>query len=168
MTAVITDPNGVVAAAPGAPDPADVELVLGLQLVLSRLVRQLRRASAGRVSVSGMSALATLATVGGTAGLRSSDLASAENVSAPTMTRIVDHLVIQGLARRSANPEDGRSSLVQITSDGRQVVEAVRDDRGRYLLARIAGLDTAQLRTLTEALPVLALLAEPTAPRPAG
>lgn len=168
-SAAATDPVGADASDPG--DPGAVELVLALQLVLGRLVRQLRRASPGQVGVSGVSALWTLVNIGGAAGLRSSDLASAENVSAPTMTRVVDHLVAQGLARRSANPEDGRSSLVQVTGDGRLVLEAVRDDRGRYLLGRVATLDAAQLRTLTDALPVLGRLAEPAGPAgspPAG
>lgn len=168
MTALIEEPAAADPSAPEASDPADTELVLGLQLVLGRLVRQLRRANPGQVSVSGMSALSTLANAGGALGLRSSDLAAAENVSAPTMTRVVDHLVTQGLAQRSANPDDGRSSLVQLTSQGRGVLEAVRDDRGRYLLARVATLDASQLRILNEALPVLAFLAEPPVPDPTG
>jgi len=152
-------------AATGHRTPAaEVELVLGLQRVLSRLVRQLRRSNSGRVGVSGMSALWTLTAPEHAGGLRCSDLAAAENVSGPTMTRIVDHLTAEGLVRRTANPQDGRSSLVQLTGEGQDVLAAVRDDRSRYLLDRLATLDPEQVHALTAALPVLAQLAEPAAP----
>jgi DNA-binding MarR family transcriptional regulator len=140
---------------------ADVELVLGLQLVLGRLVRQLRRSGSGRVGVSGMSALSALAAAERAGGLRCSDLAAVEGVSAPTMSRIIDSLTTDGLVRRAANPQDGRSSLVQLTAEGHAVLAAVRDDRGRYLLSRLGTLDGDQLRVLSDALPVLAQLAEP-------
>lgn len=143
------------------PDPGRVELVLGLQRVLGRLVRQLRRSSTGSVGVSGMSALWTLSAVEHADGLRCSDLAAAENVSGPTMTRIVDHLTAAGLVRRAANPQDGRSSLVRLTAGGHDVLAAVRDDRSRYLLDQLGTLDAEQVRALTAALPVLAQLAEP-------
>lgn len=158
-------------SATAAPPIADeVELVVDLQLVLGRLVRRLRRSSPGPAGVAGMSALASLAASGGGgddgdpgadggAGMRLSDLAAVENVSAPTMTRIIDHLAEQGLVRRVPNPADGRSSLVRVTGAGTGVLAAVRDERGRQLLRGVRGLDAESLEALRSALPALALLA---------
>lgn len=154
-------------AAPPIPIPDEVELVLDLQLVLGRLVRRLRRSSGGQAGVSGTSALAALTAADAGVpghGMRLSDLAAVENVSAPTMTRIVDHLVDQGLVRRMPNPADGRSSLIGVTGAGQDVLAAVRDERGRRLLERVQRLDPGSVAALRAALPALALLADGDAP----
>lgn len=142
----------------------DVELVLDLQLVLGRLVRRLRRSTPNPAGVAGMSALSALAAPGAPdSGLRLSDLAAVEGVSAPTMTRVVDHLTEQGLVRRVPNPADGRSSLVTVSESGREMLAAVRDERGRRLLENVRGLDAASTRALRAAIPALARLADDTA-----
>lgn len=153
-----------MSAAPGLvqkPETAaHVELAIGLQLAVGRLVRHLRRTTAESAGVTGLSALATLGADGRGAGMRCSDLAAAENVSAPTMTRIVDHLAGLGLAQRVANPDDGRSSLVRLTDTGFQTLAAIRDERGRRLLSRLDRFTPDQIATLHDALPLLGMLAE--------
>lgn len=146
--------------APKLDTAAQVELAIGLQLAVGRLVRHLRRTTPEGAGVTGLSALATLGADGRGAGMRCSDLAAAENVSAPTMTRIVDHLAGLGLAQRVANPDDGRSSLVRLTDAGVQTLAAIRDERGRRLLSRLDRLTPDQLATLRDALPLLGMLAE--------
>src|SRR5215217_7620185 len=57
------------------------------------------------------------------------ELADAERVTAPTMTRIVDGLERDGLARREPHPEDGRSVRVVLTERGREVFARARQRR---------------------------------------
>src|SRR6478736_3892596 len=48
-------------------------------------------------------------------------LAEAEQVTSPTMTRIVDGLELASLAERRPHPQDGRSTIVRATKQGRRV-----------------------------------------------
>jgi DNA-binding MarR family transcriptional regulator len=50
-------------------------------------------------------------------------------VSAATAGRVINRLVKDGLAERSADPEDRRSVLATLTDKGQVVVEAVLDRR---------------------------------------
>jgi DNA-binding MarR family transcriptional regulator len=56
-------------------------------------------------------------------------LAEAEQVTSPTMTRIVDGLERSGLAERRPHPDDGRARLVRATGKGRRVMERGRQRR---------------------------------------
>src|ERR687892_2039876 len=47
------------------------------------------------------------------------ELAAAEQVTSPTMTRIVDGLERAGLAERHPHPDDGRATLVRASRKGR-------------------------------------------------
>ena len=53
------------------------------------------------------------------------EIASHTALPAPTATRIVDRLVTQRLAYRSADPLDRRRVLVHLGAEGRSVVESV-------------------------------------------
>src|SRR5262250_1499425 len=54
------------------------------------------------------------------------DLAAAEQVHPPTMSRIVDALEAAGLARRRSNQEDRRAVLIEATARGSAVLRAGR------------------------------------------
>ncbi|MHC4217352.1 MAG: MarR family winged helix-turn-helix transcriptional regulator [Planctomycetota bacterium] len=55
-----------------------------------------------------------------------SELAGRMFLEVSSMTRIVDHLVTNGLARRSADPHDRRVCRVQITPKGRSRTTRIR------------------------------------------
>src|SRR4051812_33169237 len=57
------------------------------------------------------------------------ELADAEQVTSPTMTRIVDGLERAALAERRPHPGDGRATLVRATAKGRRVMERGRRRR---------------------------------------
>jgi DNA-binding MarR family transcriptional regulator len=57
--------------------------------------------------------------------VRPSVLARRTGVAAATLYDYVERLVDDGLVRRSANPEDGRSFLIETTDAGRERVVAV-------------------------------------------
>jgi DNA-binding MarR family transcriptional regulator len=64
-------------------------------------------------------------------------LAEAEGVAGPTMTRIVDGLVRDGLAERRPHPRDGRATDIAATSRGERLT---RDAARRRIEAITAGL----------------------------
>ena len=86
------------------------------------------------------------------------DLAALEQVKPPTMSRIVQALVEQGLAERTASQSDRRSVQVAVTAKGRQLLLAGRDRRVRALAKRLATLDRRDLETLRRAAALLSEL----------
>lgn len=64
------------------------------------------------------------------------EIASHTALPAPTATRIVDRLVSQRLAYRSADPLDRRRVLVHLGAEGRSVVESVCHRVQRLLTPR--------------------------------
>ena len=91
---------------------------LGSELVVqaARLVRAVRRALE---QPTGVRALSLLDEQGPST---VTQLAHADRCSQPTMTGTVNALVEHGWARRTPHPDDARSSLVELTDAGREVL----------------------------------------------
>ena len=77
-----------------------------------------------------------------------SELAAAEQVRSPTMTRLVDGLQREGLVTREPNPEDARSVLVRATPTGRLVLSRGRARRVEDLVARLTALSPEELAAM--------------------
>jgi DNA-binding MarR family transcriptional regulator len=122
-----------------------------------RLARRLRQHAPGNISQSQLSALATLVRDGA---MTLGDLAAAERVQPPTITRMVDALAAAGLAARRQGSEDRRIVHVEATREGRALVEAVRRRRDTYLAQRLNALDTEDLALLARAAELLERLCE--------
>ncbi len=131
------------------------ELANRLFLSVARLIRRMRIGDPTELGPGSISALATIVSEGP---LRLGDLAAAEGVRAPTMSRIVDALVAEGYAERVPDPADGRACLVRSTSGGAEVITGTRTARSGRLIERMAALDPAQLDALYAALPALEAL----------
>jgi DNA-binding MarR family transcriptional regulator len=103
------------------------------------LLRRLRRED----TESGLSAprLSALSVIVFGGPLTLGELANAEQVRPPTMTRLVSALENNGLVTRETDPEDGRLTRIRATQKGRALLF-----RGRA--RRVAAL-TAELRALT-------------------
>jgi DNA-binding MarR family transcriptional regulator len=82
-------------------------------------------------------------------------LAQAEQVSAPTMTRLVVGLERDGLVRRDDDPDDGRVVWLQATAKGTRILHEGRRRRVEALAADLATLDQAERDTLAEAADIL-------------
>ena len=82
-------------------------------------------------------------------------LAAAEQVSAPTMSRIVDALARAGLVTRKSDPDNRRRVVVAATETGRALLEAGRERRVRALEARLARLADSERRALARAAEIL-------------
>ncbi|HEX6161013.1 MAG TPA: MarR family transcriptional regulator [Thermoanaerobaculia bacterium] len=104
------------------------------------LLRQLRREddsigiSAPRLSALSVVVFAGPVTLG--------QLASAEQVKPPTMTRIVTGLEKEGLVERRDDAKDGRLTQIHATNKGRKVLAAGRARRVETLAAAVRSLDT--------------------------
>jgi MarR family transcriptional regulator, organic hydroperoxide resistance regulator len=86
-------------------------------------------------------------------GCRVQDLAAELGVSAGRASKLADRLTAVGCCRRLPNPDDRRSSLVQLTPTGRQWLTQARraaDEELERLLAPV--LSTAQIRELAATL----------------
>ncbi len=79
------------------------------------------------------------------------DLASAEGVAGPTMTRIVDGLIAEGLAERQPHPTDGRAVTVVATHAGETLMRAAQQRRIDAIAAALATLPADQRRRLVAA-----------------
>ncbi len=146
---------------PAPPAPTDTEVAARLRLAITRLHRRLRQHSAGGLTQSQASALASIDQLGSpTLG----ELAARESVRPPSMTRVVGVLEEIGYVSRRSDPEDGRVARVALTPKGESVLRRSRSRKTAYLAAqlhRMAPEDRRELADLTVILERLASLEEP-------
>lgn len=83
------------------------------------------------------------------------DLARAEQVAGPTMTRIVDGLAALGLAVREQDPEDRRAVRVVPTEQGNALMMRARERRVEVIAEAVSGLTASERRLLADAAPLL-------------
>jgi DNA-binding MarR family transcriptional regulator len=133
------------------------ELAARLRLAVGRLQRRMARNAVEGLTPSQLSALAVIEQTGP---VRVTEVAAKEGVAPPSMTRIIGSLDSLGLLDRSADPADGRASLLVPSEAGVQLMQRVRGGRTAYLARRLATLDADALAALTAAVPVLEALAE--------
>jgi DNA-binding MarR family transcriptional regulator len=84
-----------------------------------------------------------------------SDLAEAEQVRPPTMSRIVEALVREGLVRREANREDRRSVIISSTDKGTKIIYEGRSRREKRLIKLLSHLDDEEIKCLGNASRIL-------------
>jgi DNA-binding MarR family transcriptional regulator len=78
-------------------------------------------------------------------------LARAEQVSPPTMSRLVSALERDGLAARERHADDGRAVVVHATPDGRSILERGRERRIAEVAELLASVGADELAVLDEA-----------------
>ncbi len=123
-----------------------------LRFVLTRLARALRRESHSKLSASQVSALAALEELGP---MRISALATNESMDPSVATRIVASLEGLGLVERTADPEDRRASLVDLSVVGRRELGDLWSERTHELSVRLDRLSDTDRRAIEAAIPVL-------------
>ena len=129
------------------PDPADVADRIHSAAI--RLLRYVRRADvAAGISAPQLSALSVLVFSGPQT---MTQLASAEQVRLPTISRLVTDLESNKLVVRRADPDDRRVSRVFPTKKGRTVLEESRKRRLARLVEALSRLSKTQLATLASA-----------------
>jgi DNA-binding MarR family transcriptional regulator len=144
----------IIAADERVPVP---ELASRLRWAVSRLYRRFRQLAPTDLTPT---RLAALATVDRTGPLSMGELARAERVSAPTMTRIVDCLERDGLVTRLADARDRRVARIQVSEQGSRLLGGTRTKVDHYLVDGLAELDREQLELLAWAVALIEALAE--------
>ena len=95
---------------------------------------------------------------------RIGDLADAEQVEPPTMTRLVDGMERDGYVIRSPDPEDRRAVVVRATAKGSRALKQGRSQRVEALAGQLRSLSAEQLSMLAEGVDVLELVVSPKDP----
>jgi DNA-binding MarR family transcriptional regulator len=124
---------------------AETEMASRLRLAVTRLHRRLRQHSAGGLTQSQASALASVSQLGSpTLGA----LAARESVQPPSMTRIVGALEEMGYVVRVVDPADRRVARVTLTDPGREVLALSRSLKNAYLAEQLRLLAPEERRSL--------------------
>ena len=141
-----------------SPDQAAIdEQAARLRLAITRTARRLRQ-TAG--SPLGPSALAALASVERHGPLTPSGLAEAEAIQRPTATRIIARLEEEGMVARTADPADGRCSLISVSPAGSALLRKLRRRKTAYLARNLRELPAGDLATLESAAAILERMLE--------
>jgi DNA-binding MarR family transcriptional regulator len=120
---------------------SDEELASRLRAAVVRLNRKLRQQALAGLSPAQASALGT---VNRLANPTLGELAAAEQVQPPTVTRLVAFLESAALVARETDDVDRRVVRVRITAEGRRNLQRIRSLKNAYLNRRLAALDPAE------------------------
>jgi DNA-binding MarR family transcriptional regulator len=135
-------------------------LASSLRLIIARLARRARQEALGAGEDLTASRIAALATIERYGPITLGDLAALEQVRPPSMTRIVARLEETGLTTREVDARDRRSVKVQVTEEGKRVLDRSRTRRDAFLAQRVARLTEEERDRLARALPLLEQLLE--------
>jgi DNA-binding MarR family transcriptional regulator len=140
-----------------SPTRNETAVASALRLAVMRLARRLRgERSDSSLTISQIAALSTLERTGP---MTPRELAAAERVQPPSMTRITASLEAAGLVTRTEHPTDGRQVLLAASSEGMALVREDRRRRDAWLAQRLRDLPPEDVEVLRRAAGVLERLA---------
>ncbi|MDD6466843.1 MAG: MarR family transcriptional regulator [Erysipelotrichaceae bacterium] len=84
-----------------------------------------------------------------------SELAKREQISAQQLTRSIDELVNKNYVFRYINPNNRRETLVELTEEGKQVLDHVDQDVFRSMKTAFSQFSDQQLQQLIQAFDLL-------------
>ena len=135
-----------------ATGPRERELADRLHSAAIHLLRRARRGDPlTGATPAQLSALSVLMSGPKTLG----DLAAAQQVRAPTISRLAAEMERVGLIRRRGDPDDARVVRVEMSAKGRRVLGKGRELRISDIEARVRRLDPSELDTLEKAVKVI-------------
>lgn len=133
--------------------PSTADVADRLHSAAIHLLRRLRRVDAAMgVTAARASALSVLV-FGGPRTI--GELATLEQVSAPTMTKMVNGMEGDGLLRREADARDGRVVRLTATTRGADILRRGREARVRELAAALDKLPAKDVAALGRAADIL-------------
>ncbi len=128
------------------------ELADRLHSAAIHLLRRVRRSDPlTGVSAAQLSALSVLMAGPRTIG----ELAAAEQVRPPTITRLVQEMERGGLVVRDTDPSDARVARIRWTAKGQRVLQRGRELRITALDARLRTLSAAEIALLERAVGII-------------
>ncbi|MBO0844416.1 MAG: MarR family transcriptional regulator [Nocardioides sp.] len=126
---------------------------------VNRLAYHLRTpATRSGITPTRLAALAALARFPD--GVRQGDLAELMNVSAPSMTRLVEIMSDAGWIERRRDPHDQRCLLLALSPVGVKTLDTLRDESATQLSEELDDLTPEERAALAAAVPVLRKLAD--------
>jgi len=129
--------------------PQTEELADRLHSVAIRLLRLVRvQDTATGIAPARLSALSVIVFRGP---VSLGDLARAEKVRPPTMSRIVHALEAEGLVRRQVNQQDRRAVLIEATEKGAAMLKQGRKRRVKFLASYLSELANSELSDIERA-----------------
>src|ERR1700724_3615024 len=134
-----------------------LEDVNRLRLVIARLHRRMRQQANAGITPSQLAVLGTLNRIGP---LTLGDLAAAEGVQPPSITRIANALEERRLVERTVVSDDRRSFQLRLTPKARRLLQTIRDQRTAWLAERVAKLPPARIRDLERGITAMEHIAE--------
>jgi len=134
-----------------------VQVAVTLRKAITRFNRRVRQTRpVGELTIAQVSALQTLDVAGA---MTPRELADAERVQPPTITKIVARLEEKGLVQRTPHPTDGRQVILAPSPAGRELVRAYRRVGDEWLAQRLARLSADERETLVRAADILTRVA---------
>lgn len=129
-----------------------------LREAITKVNRRLRQTRPlGELTVAQISAMLSLDSAGA---LTPRELAEAERVQPPTITRIIARLEERGLIQRTPHPNDGRQVILAPSPAGRQMLVDYQRARDEWLAQRLEQLPADDRDTLARAAEILARIAK--------
>lgn len=138
------------------------DLAARIRFAIVPLMRQLRLYNVD-LSASQASALGTIWRDGP---LTVGELAEAEHVSSPMITKIAKSLEEQGLITRTTDEGDRRVCRLELTREGEKRLERNRSRKNAWLAKRLRTLSGDELAALEAALPVIERITDKAQPTP--
>jgi len=135
------------------PAPETARIADQLHSAAIHLLRRVRKQDAA--SGEGPARLSALSVLVFGGPMTLGELAAAEQVRPPTMTRIVTGLEQGGLARRMADPRDARRVRICASAKGARLLQSGRKRRIEYLARRLEVLENNELEALRKGVDIL-------------
>jgi DNA-binding MarR family transcriptional regulator len=133
------------------------QLPQSLRDAITRFNRRVRQARpVGDLTASQLSAMTSLELAGA---MTPRELAEAERVQPPTMTKIIAKLEERGLVQRTPHPSDGRQVILSATDQGRAVLAVHERIRDEWLTRTLSDLTREERDTLRRAAEILEKIA---------
>lgn len=132
----------------------DTSLAGALRLSVMRLSRRLRNERDADDDLT-PTQLAVLGTLWRFGPMTVGDLAAAEKVRPPSMTRTLSCLAESGLVERTPSDSDRRVVVVALTDHAHAVLDESRRRKEAWLNRQLATLSPAERAVLRDALPIL-------------
>ena len=147
---------------PGPHRPAPDSVADRLHSAAIHLLRRLRRVDQSMGITAARASALSVVVFGGPVTL--GRLAEAEQVSAPTMTRLIVGMEDDGLVKREPDPHDRRVVWIRPTPKGTRILTEGRRRRVEALGRELAALDSASVAVLAQAAEILEGLGRTAAP----
>jgi len=129
-----------------------------VRMATFRLSRRLRAQRAVDTVPDGQLAVLAALLYGGLRTL--GELAESERITAPSMNRTVNCLEEAGYVTRTPDAEDRRRVLIELTDNGRRLMEETQRRRDAWLEDALGELSEGERTALMAAVPVMRKVAE--------